>query len=93
MEIQITKLRSAIDTFNLRNEELHISISQGSDFKINFGVSNTYPLNSVEAMRTARLCIPFVDDYASFRKMYKENFSVVSTMSTPEVIAMFGALG
>lgn len=93
LEIQISKLKDALDTFNLRNEGPILTLSQGGGaVKINFGLTS-FPLHTAQAMRTARLCIPFINEYEAFKRMYSQNFSVVSRMTTADVIAMFGANG
>jgi hypothetical protein len=90
LEIQIRKLKDALDEFNLRNDELDLRLSQGSGaVKISFGLVNCISLHSVQAIRTACLCIPFVNDYVTFKNMYKENYDVVLRMSTQDVIALF----
>ena len=92
MEIQIRKLKHALDEFNLRNDKPDLRLSQGSGaVKISFGLVNCISLHSVQAIRTACLCIPFVNDYVTFKNIYKENYDVVLRMSTQDVIALFGA--
>ena len=83
-------MKCALDEFNLRNDEPGLRLSQGSGL-ISFGLVNCISLHSVQAIRTACLCIPFVNDNVTFNNIYKENYDVVLRMSTQDVIALFGA--
>jgi hypothetical protein len=68
-EIQVSKLKETLDKFN-RGKNNRFSLSQGSAaVKISCG-TETLPLHTITAIRTARLCIPFAKDYETFLRPF-----------------------
>jgi hypothetical protein len=91
-EIQVSKLKETLDKFN-RGKKNRFSLSQGSAaVEISCG-TETLPLHTITAIRTARLCIPFAKDYEAFVHLFDANLEACGGMTTPEVQALFGSSG
>jgi hypothetical protein len=85
-------LKVALDKFNLGKKN-RFSLSQGSGaVKISCG-TETLPLHTITAIRTARFCIPFSNDYDAFVKLFDDNFAVCESMESPEIQALFESHG
>jgi len=92
LESQINKLKVALDKFNLGKKN-RFSLSQGSGaVKISCG-TETLPLHTIAAIRTARFCIPFSNDYDAFVKLFDDNFVVCENMESPDIQALFESHG
>lgn len=91
-EIHVSQLKVALDKFN-RGKKNRFSLSQGSGaVKIRCG-TETLPLHTITAIRTARLFIPFAEDYDAFVRLFDANLEACEGMTTPEVQALFGSSG